>query len=218
MAGKYGVMFMSIRKRFLLALCSLVLQVSTGQAQETLESVMSRMKPQTVVKIHYEETRHLELLDQPWSGSGYFYAMPDGMIKEQWYPQREIMAAKGSKMYYFDPFADVRYQGKMDSEAGFQAIAMKGLMNGDLALLQKFFQVEFISHANDWVLTLTTHHKQLAEQLSKIIISGIPSKPARKIEVFLADGDRHVFKLKKEAEGQRLQSKVTQLFIELQGR
>jgi len=209
---------MSIRKWLQLALCCLVLQVSTGQAQETLESVMSRMKPQTVVKIHYKETRHLELLDQPWNGSGYFYAMPDGMVKEQWYPQREIMAAKGSKMYYFDPFADIRYQGEMDSESGFQAIAMKGLMNGDLALLQKFFQVEFKSHANNWVLMLTTHHKQLAEQLSKIIISGITSKPARKIEVLLTDGDRHVFQLKKQAEGKPLQSKVTQLFKELQGK
>lgn len=207
---------MSIRKRVLLVLCSLILQVSTGQAQETLESVMLRMKPQTLIKIHYQETRYLELLDQPWKGSGYFYAMPEGMVKEQWYPQREIMAAKGSKMYYFDPFADVRYQGEMNSGSGIQANAFKGLMNGDLSLLQQFFQTEFLSTDSDWKITLNTTNQALAEQISKIVISGISSKSASKIEVLLADGDRHVFQLKKQAEGKSLQNKVTQLFKELQ--
>jgi hypothetical protein len=209
-------MLMPIKKRGLLVLCSLVLQVSTGYAQDTLESVMLRMKPQSLIKIHYQETRYLELLDQPWKGSGYFYAMPDGMVKEQWYPQREIMAAKGNKMYYFDPFADVRYQGEMDGGSGIQAIAFKGLMNGDLSLLQQFFQTEFISTDSDWEITLNTTNEDLAEQISKIVISGISSKPANKIEVLLADGDRHVFQLKKQAEGEPLQNKVTQLFKELQ--
>ena len=209
---------MPIRKLILLAFCGLVFQISAGQAGETLESVMLRMKPQTLMKIHYQETRYLELLDQPWNGSGYFYAMPDGMVKEQWYPQREIMATKGSKMYYFDPFADVRYQGEMDGGSGIQAIAFKGLMNGDLSLLQQYFQTDFVSTDNDWKIILSTTNKDLAEQISKIVISGIPSKPANKIEVLLSDGDRHVFQLKKQAEGTPLENKVTQLFEELQGR
>ncbi len=211
-------MFMPIRKLILLAFCGLIFQVSAGQAGETLESVMLRMKPQTLMKIHYKETRYLELLDQPWSGSGYFYAMPDGMVKEQWYPQREIMAAKGSKMYYFDPFADVRYQGEMDGGSGIQAIAFKGLISGDLSLLQQYFKSDFKSTDNDWEIILNTSNKDLAEQISKIVISGFSAKPASKIEVLLADGDRHVFQLKKQTEGESLQNKVTQLFKELQGR
>ncbi len=211
-------MLMLIRKRVLLVLCSLVLQVSTGYAQETLESAMLRMKPQTLMKIHYQETRYLELLDQPWTGSGYFYAMPDGMVKEQWYPQRGIMAAKGSMMYYFDPFADARYQGEMEGGSGIQAIAFKGLMNGDLSLLQQYFQTDFESTDSDWKITLNTTNKDLAEQISKIVISGFSTKLANKIEILLADGDRHVFQLKKQEEGKSLQNKVTQLFKELQGR
>lgn len=209
---------MSIKKGVLTALFGLALQVSTGKAQETLESVMLRMKPQTLMKIHYHETRYLELLDQPWKGSGYIYAMPDGMVKEQWYPQREIMAAKDNKMYYFDPFANVRYQDEMGNDSGIQAIALKGLMNGDLSLLKQFFQTEFKSTDSDWEITLNTTSEALIEQVSKIVISGLSTKPANKIEILLADGDRHIFNLKRQAEGPPLRSKVKQLFKELQGR
>ncbi len=192
--------------------------VSSVYAEETLESVLARMKPQTTVKIHYQETRYLELLDQPWKGSGYFYVFPDGMIKEQWYPQRQVMAVNGNKLYYFDPFADVRYQGDMEDDTGGQAIAFKGLMAGDAKLLQKFFQIDFQNRNKLWVLTLIPKQARLAEQLSRVVISGVINQPANKIEVLLADGDRHVMQLETEGQGEQLKHKVEQLLAELQSK
>ncbi len=190
----------------------------TVYAQETLSSVLARMKPQTVVKIHYRETRYLELLDKPWKGSGYFYVFPGGMIKEQWYPQRQIMAVKANKLYYFDPFADVRYQGEMEGDTGGQAIAFKGLMAGDEELLQKFFQIDFYNRNKSWVLTLVPKQPRLAEQLSRVVISGAINQSANKIEIFLTDGDRHVMQLEATERGDQLNHKVEQLLTELQSK
>jgi len=209
---------MPVKKLNLIALYFLVLQATFVNAQETLESVMLRMKPESFSKIHYQETRYLELLDKPWSGSGYFYSMPDGMIKEQWYPQREIMAARGDQLYYFDPFADVRYQAGIEGDIGPQAVAFKGLISGDLLLVQKFFQTNFKTDAKTWIITLMASDPDLSEQLEKIVISGLLAKPADKIEMVLSDGDRHVMQLKQEDEGQHLQAKIKQLFEDLQGR
>ena len=58
-------------------------------AEDSVSSLMHRMKSQTAVKISYQETRILELMEQPWQGSGYMYSMPpDLMIREQLQPQR----------------------------------------------------------------------------------------------------------------------------------
>lgn len=197
---------------------ALMFLASVVFGQEALETVMAQMKPETVLKIHYQETRYLELLDQPWKGSGYFYIFPDGMIKEQWYPQRQIMAIKGSQLYYLDPFADIRYQDDMNDESGIQAIAFKGLMAGDAKLLRKFFVTDFQNQNNKWILVLVPKQARLAEQLAKIIISGLPDKPANKIEVLLADGDKHVMALEAEEQGEHLQKKVEQLLNELQSK
>jgi len=221
MGEKSGLMFKTINQficssRYFLVSGLLMFVVSGVYAVETPESVLARMKPQTIVKIHYREIRYLELLDQPWKGSGYFYVFPDGMIKEQWYPQRQIMAVNASKLYYFDPFADVRYQGEMEDDTGGQAVAFKGLMAGDVKLLQKFFQIDFQNRNKIWVLTLFPKQPKLAEQLSRVVISGVNNQPANKIEVFLADGDRHVMQLQTEEQGIQLNHKVEQLLAELQ--
>ena len=189
-------------------------------ADESLAEVMARMKPDSAVKIHYRETRYLELLDKPWQGSGYLYVLsPDVLIKEQWYPQRQIMGASGWDLFYFDPFNDVRHHGEMqtDDPVSFHVLAFKALMNGDRELLQEFYQLEFNSDPVRWTLTLTAKQPSAQNTLAKIVITGAPGQVANNIKVFQADGDRSEFVLAREAEGEKLQTKVARLLTELQG-
>ena len=68
-------------------------------AQDTIESVMQRMKPETAVQIPYQETRTMGLFDEDWQGSGYLYAaIPGIMLKQQLKPDRELMAAEASQL------------------------------------------------------------------------------------------------------------------------
>ena len=189
-------------------------------ANETLAEVMARMKPDSAVKIHYRETRYLELLDEPWQGSGYLYALsPDVLIKEQWYPQRQVMGARGRDLFYFDPFNDVRHHGEMqtDDPVSFHVLAFKALINGDRQLLQEIYQLEFNSSVERWTLTLTAKQPSAQNTLATIIIAGEPGQVASSIKVIQADGDRSEFVLEREAEGEKLQTKVARLLTELQG-
>ena len=117
-------------------------------SEETLTSVMQRMKPESAIKIAYQEIRYLELMEQPWKASGYLYALaPDVLIKEQQIPVREIMGASDDKMFYYDPVNDVRHRGVMtgDDPVSLNVAAFKALLTGDLQLLEKMYQIAFSS-------------------------------------------------------------------------
>jgi hypothetical protein len=189
--------------------------------QDTIESVLARMRPQLAVKIHYQETRFLALLSEPWQGSGYFYAaLPDRMVKEQWYPQRELMGAKAELLLYFDPFADVRHQMEFstDNPVSAQISAFKAMLTGDLKLMQAYFDIEFIlpaQPADGWQLILKA--KRLSKDTSpKIAISGRVGEGANQLTIYQADGDRTEYTFQKQAEGALPQTKITQLLHELQ--
>ena len=188
-------------------------------ALDTLELAIARMKPEAAAKIHYQETRYLELLDKPWQGSGHLFAqIPDKMIKEQRYPQREIMGINGTKMYYFDPFKQRRHQGELqhDKRASFHLLAFLAIINGDLQILRDNFQLQFAAGKAHWKLLLTT--KVLTDENNeRIEISGLLGKGAERITVFMEDNERTEYRLNKIAEGVQLNKKITQLFTELKG-
>ena len=115
-------------------LLSVTFFVNVSYAKDSLTTVMQRMESETAVKIAYQETRVLELMDQPWKGSGFMYSMPpDLMIREQLQPQRLLMAVKGDKMLYYDPGSDVRHQGDMDEDnpLSLNIAVFKALINAD---------------------------------------------------------------------------------------
>ena len=161
----------------------------------------------------------MDLLAEPWRGSGYFYAMPpDLMLKEQFHPGREIMGASGNKMYYYDPSGNVRHQGVMekDDPVSLNISAFKGLVNGDKELLTTLYRIEFCSSPEQWVLTLKAKDPSIDESLEKIEITGLPEQAANKIEVFKVDGDHTVFSLKQDGQGEAIEATVKQINGELQ--
>jgi alkanesulfonate monooxygenase SsuD/methylene tetrahydromethanopterin reductase-like flavin-dependent oxidoreductase (luciferase family) len=181
---------------------------------------MARMKPQGAVSIHYDEVRYLELLDKPWHGSGFLYALPpDKMIKEQWKPNREIMGADGKRLYYYDPSNDVRRSTEMraNDPAAAHVDAFRALLNGNRELIDSLYRVEFLSTPERWQLTLTSKTAEIGATLAKIVISGLPEKPADKIEIHQADGDRSKLALLPEPASESLHAKVNALYKELQG-
>lgn len=201
---------------FLIALQALCFN---AVAEDSLSSVMARMKPETAVRIRYQETRQMDLLAEPWRGAGYFYAKPpDLMLKEQFHPAREIMGANGSRMYFYDPANDVRHQGVLyeNDPVGLNISAFKSLVNGDKELMARLYSIEFCSKPEKWILTLKPKDSSIDESLEKIQISGLPEQPANKIEVILVDGDRTEYTLKQDGQGKEIEAAVAQITSELQ--
>ncbi|MDD5462357.1 MAG: outer membrane lipoprotein carrier protein LolA [Methylococcales bacterium] len=196
----------------------LLLAGNSSRADDSLPALMQRMKSDTAVRIAYQETRKLELMEQPWRGSGYMYSLPpDIMIKEQLKPERVMMGIQGDKLFYFEPLNDVRHQGEIeeDNPLSLNIAVFKALINADEAFLQKMYRVDFLTKQQGWVMTLKP--KQDAESGFSIIISGLPQQQANSIKVRQADGDVSEFSLRKDAAGDEIKATVKRLYRELLG-
>jgi hypothetical protein len=191
---------------------------NSSHADDLLSALMQRMKSDKAVRVAYQETRTLELMAQPWKGSGYMYSLPpDIMIKEQQQPERLLMGVKGDKMFYFDPVNNVRHQGEMDQDnpLSLNIAVFKALMNADEALLHRLYQVEFSSLEHGWTMKLKA--KQDSESGFSIVISGLPQQAADSVKVRQADGDFSEFSMQKDAAGDEVKTTVSRLYQELLG-
>jgi len=205
--------------RLILLLISCVLfKVNVCYAEDTLSSLMQRMKSDSAVRIEYQEIKELELLEQPWHGSGFMYSMPpDMMIREQIKPERILMGVKADKLYYFDTENNVRHQAEMDEENPMSLnIAMfKALMNGDEVLLHDLYQVDFSASPKRWVMHLIP--KKNRDSGPKIVVSGSANTQADMIRINKADGDVTEFLLKNSTAGEEINKMVNQLYLEILG-
>ena len=189
-----------------------------SHADDSLSALMQRMKSNTAVRIAYQETRTLELMAQPWQGSGYMYSLPPGiMIKEQLKPERLLMGIHDDKIFYYDPMNDVRHQGDMDEDnpQSLNIAVFKALINADETSLRRLYQVEFFSKAQGWIMTLKP--KRDSESGFSIVISGLPQQPADTIKVRQADGDLSEFSLQKGVIGEEIKITASRLYRELLG-
>lgn len=209
----------SIEKGWIVSIGLYYLFTAVVWAEDSLDSVMQRMEPAVAVRVQYQETRFMSLLAQPWQGSGYMYALPpDTLVKEQLQPARELMGADDKRLYYYDPVKNVRHQGRIqdDDPVSVNVLAFKALMNGDRALLQKRYHIEFGAFPEYWVLTLKPRDETAGEVLERIEVSGFAGEAANKVNVFMADGDYSEFVLSKDASGEQVRDAVLQRIQELQ--
>ena len=208
-----------VKRCFSIFLLSILgLTANNSVAEDSVSTLMQIMKSESAVKIAYQETRMLELMEQPWQGSGYMYSMPpDLMIREQLQPQRLLMGVKADEMFYYDPVNDVRHQGEMDEgdSLSLNLAVFKALINADEALLHSLYQVEFSSAAQGWKMTLKNKHE--IDSGFSIVVSGLPGQQADKIIVKQADGDSSEFLLQKNNAGDAINKTVQQLYQELLG-
>jgi hypothetical protein len=196
---------------FILFACSTPKQAA---GEDSLQTVMARMKPEGVVAINYLENRYLKLMSGKWTGSGCFYALlPDVMIKEQQLPEKELMAIKGSELYFFNQENGQKHQGEVTEQDSMVAYttAFKGLMNGDLSYLATGYDIAFTAKPAGWSIALTPKNNAESESGFKVIMQGQPEQAADKLELVMADGDRTEYRLSPAKSGEEISSKITKL-------
>lgn len=209
--------FFNKYQKFILSLL-IYFSINAAFAEESLTSLMQGMKSETATRIAYKETRTLELIDQPWKGSGFMYSLPpDLMVKEQLLPKRVLMGVKGDKIFYFDQEKGFHHQGELDENdpMSLNIAVFKALINADEALLRSLYQVDFANEANGWTMTLKP--KNNSEGGFSTLVSGTTSQQIDKISMKQADGDRSDFALRKDASGDRVKNIANRLYQELQG-
>lgn len=207
---------MKLHRLSIFALLFATIFVNGVRADDSLSALMQRMRSEQAVRIAYQETRTLALMEQPWRGSGYMYSLPpDTMLKEQLQPERLLMAIVGNDMYYYDPGNDVRHQAELDEDnpMSLNIAVFKALMMADRKLLERMYAVSFSVQPEQWVLRLTA--KQEPDSGFGIEISGLPEQQPKRIVVEQADGDSSLFDLRKDAEGGEVAAEAERLLREL---
>ena len=191
---------------------------AVGYAQESIESVMARMKPDVAVKIAYQETRYMGLFDDEWQGSGILYAeIPDVMLKQQLQPELEMMAAQGSQLTYSKPATQTFHQLQMDESNPMLAslAAFKGMMTGNLVYLRQLYELKFTRSELSWTLEMLAKEHDEDEEPVKIIMQGLNEQAANKMAVILPDGDRSSYTLSQPQQGLAIKAQLADLLQSL---
>ena len=209
----------AVRYVSLLLCLALVGTTSALFAQESINEVMERMKSTSAVSIAYRETRYLELFEKPVEASGTLYGMPpDLLIKEQRSPSREVLGVFADRYYYFNPTGEVRRTRAKDPEdpLNLHITAFQSLANGNLSLMYDVYDVAFVSEPDRWYLILT--QKNVPRSPVRITVSGPERQRADRMEIHEDNGDRSVYQLEKDGEGESVRGSIDRLVSEITGR
>lgn len=201
-----------------LILLTAVIGSGPALAEDSVAAVMARMKSTSATRIAYRETRTLELFEKPQEASGLFYGMPpDLLIKEQLTPSREIMGILKDHYYYFNPESGVHHSRARDPDdpMNLHIIAFQALANGDWELMTELYNVAFFTEPGHWYMILSD--KNESRSLLRITVSGSAGQAADKMEIHEADGERSVYRLEKDSEGESIKSTIQRLEAELTG-
>ena len=204
-----------IKKSMAMLLCSFSLGCL---AQDTIENVMQRMKPETAVQIAYQETRYMDLFDKDWQGSGYLYAAtPNTLLKQQLKPTIEMMAAEGSQLIYHKPTTSTYHQMQLDESNPMMAslVAFKAMLTGNLPVLRQFYQLNFSTSESSWKLEMTAKEHEPDQAALKIIMQGLSEQATNKMQVILPDGDRSLYVLSQPQQGLAIQQHMQELLQSL---
>jgi hypothetical protein len=196
----------------------LFFSLKISYAEDNLTVLMQSMKTETAVKIAYQEIRTLELMDQPWHGSGYMYSMaPDVMIREQLLPHRVLMGVKGDQLLYFDVDDNVRHQSEMndDNPYSLNIIIFKALMNADQQLLRDNYLIDLSYSAKRWVMKLKP--KKLSNSGMNIVVSGLLNQHVDTISIKQEDGDSSDFILQPQPITDDIIKQINKRYQELRG-
>ncbi|RLA20755.1 MAG: hypothetical protein DRQ62_10170, partial [Gammaproteobacteria bacterium] len=187
-------------------------------AEDSVETVMQRMKPKTAVQIAYQETRTMGLFDEDWQGSGYLYAtLPNTMLKQQLKPDREMMAAEGRQLTYYKPANQTYHHTQLDESNPMMAslVAFKAMLTGNLVVLRQLYQLKFSTTESSWTLEMTAKEHESDATPLKIIMQGISAEAANNMQVILPDGDRSIYVLSQPQQGRAIQQHMQELLQSL---
>ncbi len=187
-------------------------------AEDSIETVMQRMKPETAVQIAYQETRYMGLFDEDWQGSGYLYAaVPNTMLKQQLKPDREMMAAEGRQLIYYKPANQTYHHTQLDESNPMMAslVAFKAMLTGNLVVLRQLYQLKFSTTKSSWKLEMIAKEHESDEAPLKIIMQGMSAQAANNMQVILPDGDRSIYVLSQPQQGRAIQQHMQELLQSL---
>ena len=195
---------MTLNNPILYAALFLFSAIQPSLAEDNIDTVMARMRPEIAVKIAYQEIRYMGLLEDDWQGSGFLYAAPPNtLLKQQLKPYIETMAAEGRQLTYVKPDTQTFHQLQLDESNSMMAslAVFQGIMMGNLQYLRNSYQLKFTQLESGWKLVMIAKEHEPDEEPIKIILQGLQQQAATQLELILPDGDRNAYVLQSAQQG-----------------
>jgi len=185
----------------------------TGQWSELLELKQTS-------SFRYQETRYLQLLDQPWQGGGLLLASKDGtLVKLQMRPQRKIMAITPGEMIYFDSETGERHRMPLSASNPMarQALIFQELLQGNPDKISADYDLVFQQKTSSWLLRLKPKPVASVIIFSEIIMRGNTNDTSRSITLNEQGGDKTVMTMHVLETGPQLEYMIERLLREATG-
>ena len=159
-----------------LLLLTLVMALLSVQAtaQDTLSSVLERLRVKETHHFSYRETRYLQLLAEPWQATGNMYTSPQQMVIAQQSPSAILTVISTGRILHIDAEQDIHRSLKLE-----QPFAVPGmepfmqLLYGtiDHTELEQDYVIKLNTTEQRWLLQLTPH-QHTEHEIIRMQISG----------------------------------------------
>jgi hypothetical protein len=193
---------------------------SGGFAEDSLESVLLRLKPKQAMAIRYHEKRSMGFFSEDKHSEGILYVTPNAiLLKVQHQPTLEYMGLEKNQLYYYNPLEHQRYQIEMNDDLPMSGAlkVLKRLMAGDITALKRLYGVQFSVTAKQWRIQLTQRDYQTEENLPpiKVMLQGDKDQAADTLMMTESDGDRSHFQLSFENQGKVVEKRIQEVLERL---
>jgi hypothetical protein len=201
-------------------LASLLLLVSVATlhpvhsaAQETLRSVLERIRIQETRHFSYREIRTLQLLAEPWQATGDMYISPQQMVIAQLSPTPLFTIISADRMQHINAEQDIDRSLKL--ERPFAVPGMEPFLQllygttGDTEQGQDN-EISLNTAGQRWLLQLTPQ-QDAADEIIRMQLSGNTGHGPDQLVLEHADGDRTEWQLSLLSQGKVAGHELQQL-------
>jgi hypothetical protein len=144
-------------------------------------------------KARFVERKYLKILDRPLELSGTLeYRAPDHLERRTLTPRPESFVVDGDRLRLEDARGRKRTLALQDNPVLWAFVeSIRSTLNGDLAQLERFYDVALEGGPRAWRLSLTPKQPRMSALISRIGIEG-SGRRLDTVEIHEAQGDRSI--------------------------
>jgi outer membrane lipoprotein-sorting protein len=168
-------------------------------ADWNVSRLMQSLAQQRGGKVAFSEKKYIALLDRPVESSGELvYQPPARLEKRTLKPNFESLVLDRDTLVVERGKQKYTLQLQQYHEITAIVDSIRSTLAGDLKALERQYRVDLQGDPERWTLTLLPSDARIAAIVQRIQISGTRDE-LRQIEMLLADGDRSVMNIRRDA-------------------
>ncbi|NOG69910.1 outer membrane lipoprotein carrier protein LolA [Roseicella sp. DB1501] len=150
--------------------------IAAEPAPPGLAALLRRFAAIPRSEARFSESKAIPELDLPLPSQGTLsWQAPDRLEKRTASPIEEVLRVAGDRLVYERPDRGIRQEFNLDDQPEMRALveAIRGTLAGDLAALQRHYEIGFDTLPEEgWRMTLTPRSLRVRAAVQRILVSG----------------------------------------------